>query len=176
MKNILSIFTTLFIVSIIFVSCKKENITNTSTTKDTTLINDTIRIGDTFRIKDTTRIIDTIQHPITIVGFYVGAIGNNTDYPGFQMDFLFRSNGTVRVYDNDITTPGYFDTTAIPPAEGTYIVSGDTVTTTYSYLNNPSNTFSTISIINTSFTYMEGTWGSGTFNTGGGYFFVYKQY
>jgi hypothetical protein len=164
MKNILYIFTSIFITAIVLTSCKKENTTTTSTQKDTIILKDTVTVND------------TIPHPITIVGFYVGEIGNNTDYPSFQMDFLFRSNGTVRAYNNNISTPGYFDTTAIPPAEGTYVVSGDTVTTTCTYLNNPSNTFSTIAIIDSAFTYMQGAWGSGSLNTGGGNFFVYKQF
>jgi hypothetical protein len=164
MKNILSIFTSIFIIAVVLTSCKKENTTTTSTQKDTVILKDTVTVND------------TIPHPITILGFYTGEIGNNGDYPSFQMGFLFRSDGTVRAYNNNISTPGYFDTSAIPPAEGTYVVSGDTVTTTCTYLNNPSNTFSTIAIIDSAFTYMQGTWGSGSLNTGGGYFFVYKHF
>jgi hypothetical protein len=176
MKHILSIFTIFFITTVVFTSCKKEDVTNTTTTRDTTLVNDSIKIQDTIRIRDTTIITDTIPHISTFIGFYVGKIGNNTDYPTFQIDFLFRSDGTVRAYNNNITTPGYFDTSAIPPAEGTYVLSGDTVTTTCAYVSNPSNIFSTIAIINSDSTYMEGTWGYGSFNNGGGSFYVYKQF
>ena len=164
MKNILSIFTIIFIAAMAFSSCKKVN-TVTSTTQKDTLI-----------LKDTVTITDTIPHPVTILGFYTGKIGNNFDYPSFQMAFLFRSNGTVRAYNNNITTPGYADTSTIPAAEGTYIVSGDTVTTFCKYLYDTTNTFATLAIADSTFSYMEGSWGAGTLNTGGGYFFAYKQY
>ncbi|HMG83057.1 MAG TPA: hypothetical protein VK559_08470 [Ferruginibacter sp.] len=164
MKIFVTIFTTAFLSSVILSSCKKEIAGTTSTIKDTVLVNDTVRIND------------TTPRPATIVGFYTGKIGNNTDYPSFQMAFLFRSNGTVRAFNNNITTPGYFDTSAIPPAEGVYLVSGDTVTTTCKYLYDTTNVFSTMAVIDSACTYMEGSWGSGSMNTGGGYFFVYKQF
>jgi hypothetical protein len=176
MKNIFSLFIIIFIALVIFTSCSKPTVVNTITTTDTTHVYDTVNVKDTFRFHDTTVIKDTIQHPITIVGYYTGKIGNNSDYPSFQLGFLFRADGTVRAYNNNITTPGYADTSTIPPAEGTYTVSGDTVRTTCTYLNNPSNTFSTIALIDSANTYMEGSWGPGTLYTGGGYFFVYKQF
>jgi hypothetical protein len=165
MKNIIRIFITIFITLILFASCKKGNTGTTSTITDTTTIKDTIRITD------------TLPHPITaFAGFYTGKIGNNSDYPSFQMAFLFRSDGTVRVYNNNISTPGNADTSIIPPAEGTYLLSGDTVTTYCRYLSDTTNTFSTFAIVDSSFSYMEGTWGFGMFNNGGGFFWVYKQY
>jgi hypothetical protein len=176
MKNILSIFTITFITAVAFTSCKKGDIINTTTTRDTTLVNDSLRIQDTIRIKDTTRITDTIPHISTFIGFYVGKIANSTDYPTFQIDFLFRSDGTVRAYNNNSTTPGYFDTSAIPPAEGTYILSGDTVTTYCIYISDTTQKFSTIAIINSDSTYMAGSWGYGTINNGAGSFYVYKQF
>jgi hypothetical protein len=163
MKNIVTIFTTILVASIIFTSCKKENTTTTSVTEDTIILKDTVRIND------------TTPRPITIVGFYTGKIGNNTDYPSYQMAFLFRSDGTVRAYNNNITTQGYADTSTIPPAEGTYLLSGDTVTTYCKYLYDTTNTFSTQAIVDANFTYMEGTWGSGM-TLGAGNFFVYKVY
>ena len=182
MKNILSILTIVFIAAVICSSCKKENVTNTSTIRDTTYINDTINVNDSvktntiFRFKDTITTIDTVVRPITIVGFYTGKIGNNTDYPSFQMAFLFRNDGTVRVYNNNISTPGYFDTSLIPPSEGTYTVVGSTVVTNCAYVSNPSNTFSTLGTLDSAFTYMDGSWGYGTATSGGGYYFSYKQY
>jgi hypothetical protein len=164
MKNIVFLFIAIFLVSIVVISCGKQNVSSTSTTWDTTHVNDTITV------------IDTLPYPATILGFYEGEIGNNTDYPSFQMDFLFRSDGTVRAYNNNITTSGYFDTSAIPPAEGTYTVSGDTIFTTCAYVGNPSDIFSTMAIVNSDSTYMEGSWGFGSLNSGGGYFFVYKHF
>lgn len=182
MKNIVSIFIAFFLVLVVFTSCKKQAVGTTTTTIDTTYTNDTINVHDSiknntiFRFKDTVTVTDTIVHPITIVGFYTGKIGNNTDYPSFQMAFLFRSDGTVRVYNNNISTPGYFDTSLIPPAEGTYIVAGNTVTTYCAYVSNPLNTFSTYGTLDSAFTYMDGTWGYGTATSGGGYYFSYKQF
>jgi hypothetical protein len=164
MKNIIFLFVTIFLLSVIFTSCSKPNVSTTTTTWDTTHVN------------DTTTIRDTLPYPATIIGFYVGQIGNSTDYPTFQMDFLLRSDGTVRAYNNNISTPGYFDTSAIPPAEGLYTVSGDTVFTTCAYVSNPTDIFSTMAILNSDSTYMEGSWGFGSVNTGGGYFFVYKHF
>jgi hypothetical protein len=164
MKNIVFIFIILFIGAIAFTSCKKNTVGSTSTKLDTTIIN------------DTTKIFDTVPGPTTITGFYTGKIGNNGDYPSFQIAFIFRSNGTVRAYDNILSSPGATDTSTIAVAEGTYTVSGDTVTTYCKYLSDTTNAFSTLAIINSDSTYMEGSWGNQTFNTGGGYFFVYKQY
>jgi hypothetical protein len=163
MKDILLILIISFISVMIFSSCKKENITSTST------------ILDTIIVRDTTKTLDTVPGPMSITGFYIGKIGSNTDYPSFQMAFLFRSNGTVRAYNNILSMPGNVDTSDIPPAEGTYIVSHDTITTHCIYLYDTTNTFSTLAIVNSDSTYMEGAWGSGM-SIGSGFFFVYKKY
>jgi|GEM_PF-946430 hypothetical protein len=163
MKNIVSISIVIFLISIIFTSCKKQDVTTTST------------IYDTIIQKDTVRVQDTVPRPITLTGFYTGKIGNNSDYPSYNMAFLFRSNGTVRVYNNIGGTTSPTDTSAILPAEGTYSVSNDTVKTYCKYLYDTLNTFSTMAIVNSDSTYMEGAWGSGM-SVGSGFFFVYKKY
>jgi hypothetical protein len=111
---------------------------------------------------------DDVAAPPSVVGFWKGKYGNGaTTYPTSAYAFLFRSNGTVRVFDGA-------DTTTASKAEGTYTVSGTTVNTTYTYLSGGS-TFSTTAIADAKFTLLEGSWGSGTNTTSGGKFFVNKQ-
>jgi hypothetical protein len=80
---------------------------------------------------------------------------------------LFRSNGTVRVFDG-------IDTASASKAEGTYTISGSTVTTNYTYLGS-GPTYSTSATVNSNFTFLEGTWGPGTSTSGSGQFFLVKQ-
>jgi hypothetical protein len=80
---------------------------------------------------------------------------------------LFRNNGTVRVFNSA-------DTTSATKAEGTYSISGSTVTTNYTYIGT-SNTYSTSSTFNPQYTFMEGTYGIGASTTGGGQFFLVKE-
>jgi hypothetical protein len=103
----------------------------------------------------------------TIVGLWKGKYGGTTNYPHISYAILFRSNGTVRVFDGT-------DTTTAQKAEGTYTVTGgSTVNTTYSYP--PAIQYSTTATINTGMTFMEGTYGTGTNTTNGGRFFVVKE-
>jgi len=103
------------------------------------------------------------------VGLWKGKYSNSsTAYPTSGYAFLFRSNGTVRVFNNA-------DTTAASKAEGTYSISGSTMSTTYTYIAPASGQFSTSTTINPTFTFQEGTWGSGTNTTNGGNYFIVKQ-
>ncbi|MGJ7033477.1 hypothetical protein [Niabella hirudinis] len=105
--------------------------------------------------------------PPSVVGFWEGKYGNGSSVPGSSYFFLFRSNGTVRVYaDNS-------DTASAGKAEGTYIVSGNTVKTTYTYP--PSISYSTQAIVDAGFATMDGTWGSGANVSGSGTFRIFKK-
>ena len=108
-----------------------------------------------------------IQQAPSVVGFWKGKYSNSpSDYPNAGYAFLFRNDGTVRVYDGS-------DTASAGKAEGTYSVTGSSVKTTYVY--NEAFQFSTMAIADSHWTFMEGTWGSGTNTSGKGKFFVYKQ-
>ena len=101
------------------------------------------------------------------VGLWKGKYGSSTAYPTSGYTFLFRNNGTVRVFDG-------VDTATASKAEGTFTISGTTVNTTYTYLGG-SNTFSTTAVMDSKNSFQEGTWGSGTNTTNGGKFFIVKQ-
>jgi hypothetical protein len=105
--------------------------------------------------------------PPSIVGLWKGKYGAVSDYPTLGYTMLFRSNGTVRVFDGT-------DTTIASKAEGTYSISGTTVTTNYTYLSSP-NTYSTSATFNSIYTFMEGTYGAGAATSGAGQFFLVKQ-
>ena len=103
----------------------------------------------------------------TIVGFWTGKYGSVSAYPTLGYSALFRSNGTVRFYDGT-------DTTTASKAEGTYTVSGSTVTSTYNYLSGGSQ-FSVSATVDSKFTFLEGTYGSGLNTTNGGKWFMNKK-
>jgi hypothetical protein len=103
----------------------------------------------------------------SINGLWKGKYGNGaTTYPTAGYSFLYRSNGTVRVFDGT-------DTSTASKAEGTYTITGTTVNSTYTYLP-AGSTFSTTATFNTAFTFIEGTWGNGTNTSNGGRYFVVK--
>jgi hypothetical protein len=102
------------------------------------------------------------------VGLWKGKYGNGTTvYPTSGYAFLFRNNGTVRVFNSA-------DTTAATKAEGTFTISGTTINTTYNYIGG-GGTYSTTATMDSKNTFQEGTWGSGTNTTNGGNFFIVKQ-
>ncbi len=104
----------------------------------------------------------------SIVGFWAGKYGNGTTtYPATPYLALFRSNGTVRIFANKT------DTASASKAEGTYVVSGSTVTATYNY--SASEQYSVSATVDSKFTFIEGSWGSGTNTTDGGKWFMNKQ-
>lgn len=107
--------------------------------------------------------------PPTIVGFWAGKYGGTTTYPANGFSILFRSNGTVRVFDGADTTA----LAANAKAEGTYTVTGSTVTTNYSYPGG--SALGTTGVVDAKFTFLEGTWGPGSNPTASGRFFVNKK-
>lgn len=103
----------------------------------------------------------------SVVGYWEGKYGSGNAVPKNPYFFLFRSNGTVRVYADAA------DTVTAGKAEGTYIVSGNTVKTTYTYP--PSTSYSTQAIVDAGFTTLDGTWGSGANVSGNGTFRIFKK-
>lgn len=102
------------------------------------------------------------------VGLWKGKYGSGaTAYPTSGYSFLFRNDGTVRVFDG-------VDTATAGKAEGTYSITGAAVTATYKYVSGGAQ-FSVAATIDPKFTFQEGTWGSGTNTTSGGKYFIVKQ-
>lgn len=120
--------------------------------------------------KSTTTVTTNIPPAPSILALWKGKYGSGTAYPNSGYAFLFRADGTVRVFNAQDTT---LSTTA--KAEGTYLKSGSTVTTTYTYLAPASGTYSTSATVDANITFIEGTWGSGTNTTNGGLYFINKQ-
>jgi len=88
--------------------------------------------------------------PKSIIGYWSGKYGGAYTYPTSGYHFLFRSDGTVRVYDGT-------DTASSGVAEGTYTFQDSTVMTNYSY--GGGSAYSTYAIVNSTYTSMQGTWG-----------------
>lgn len=111
---------------------------------------------------------DTAPPPTpTVTGFWVGKYGSGTGTPTTAYAYLFKGDGTLRVYTGNIT-----DTVRATKADGIYILSGTQVKCTYIY---PSNyRFSSMGIINVDAGTITGTWGEGTVSTGNT-FFLNKQ-
>lgn len=106
----------------------------------------------------------------TLTGFWKGKYGSSTTYPASEYAFLFRADGTVRVFTSQDTTKA-----GTNKAEGTYAILGSTITTNYKYIAPGVGTNSTSAVVTPNYTFMEGTWGSGTNITNGGRFFLYKD-
>ena len=109
--------------------------------------------------------------PRTVTGFWVGKYGSNNNYPTSDYAFLFRGDGTVRVFSGgaDTTSAG------VSKAEGIYSFLGSTVTAKYTYMGAGGTTFSVSAKVNSKFTFMEGTWGPGDNTSGSGRYFVVKE-
>jgi hypothetical protein len=102
------------------------------------------------------------------VGLWKGKYGSGASaYPSSGYSFLFRKDGTVRVFDGA-------DTATAGKAEGTYSISGSIVNTTYKYITGGYQ-YSTAATMDLKTSFLEGTWGSGTNTTNGGKFFIVKQ-
>ncbi len=101
----------------------------------------------------------------TPVGYWKGLYGIGTNPQTLNYSWLFRGNGTVRVYSQST------DTATASKAEGTYNTSGTTITTNYTYVSGPiTGTFSTNSVVDQNFQTLSGTYGSGASSSGGGTF------
>ncbi len=113
---------------------------------------------------------DNAVPPPSVVGFWKGKLGIGGQYPVKGYAFLFRNNGTVRVF----YLANNPDTFFAAKAEGTYLVTGNKVNTTHTYLINGSQHSST-GTLNGNFTFTEGTWGHNLNPYNGGKFFLNKQ-
>jgi len=99
------------------------------------------------------------------VGYWKGFYGSGTNPQTQNYSWLFRSDGTIRVYSQSADTSGG------SKAEGNYTVVGTTITTQYTYISGPiTGTFSTNSVVDEEFENLSGTYGSGTNTSGGGTF------
>lgn len=103
----------------------------------------------------------------SIVGFWKGKWGSSDDYPANGYAALFRSNGTVRIFDGA-------DTSTAGKAEGTYSVSGTTVTATYTYAGS-SSLLAIAATADAKFTFLEGTWGTSPSSNDGGKWILNKK-
>jgi hypothetical protein len=110
---------------------------------------------------------DTTIDPL---GFWSGVYGRSTEPQTIYYAMLFRSNGTVRIYSANA------DTTIANKAEGTYSVSGNEVTTNYTYISGGiSGTFSTKAAFSNSNTRQIGTYGADANVSGGGTYTINKE-
>ena len=102
----------------------------------------------------------------TIVGYWTGTYGGVYGYA-----MLFRSNGTVRVFDD-------VDTASLPAgdkAEGTYTIGTDSVRTTYTFTGDVGPDYSTAAKMDAADTSMTGTYGYGTSTAGASTFQLSKH-
>jgi hypothetical protein len=105
----------------------------------------------------------------SVVGFWKVKLGYGQTYPQVGYAYLFRENGTVRVYFL-YNNP---DTFFAVKAEGTYSVNGNQFYTTHTYINK-GNQHSSAGIINPNFTFTEGKWVYNQNPNIGGKFFLNK--
>jgi len=106
--------------------------------------------------------------PQNVQGYWMGYYGNPNSYPTVTYNFLFRSNGTVRVYEQNT------DTAQAGKAEGTYAMSGSTMTATYTFVNS-TETYSVAATVNAQYTYMDGNWGLTPTSLTSGDFLLVRQ-
>jgi len=102
----------------------------------------------------------------SVVGYWVGKFADGGATPTNGFAFLFRPNGTVRVYDDQDTASG-------SATEGTYALADSTVTTTYSN-GGAYGPYNTVGVLNSTSTQISGSWGDGGTNYNGGIFYLNK--
>jgi len=161
MKNAISLFTVVFLFVITFSSCKKDIVTKTVT--------------DTITNTDTVKIIqkDTVAAAPSVIGFWAGGSAQASppiEYPNQEFSFLFRNDNTVRVY---IAGTNVTDTSSASSntAEGTYSISGQTITISFTYFGS----YIGVAVLNNSLTFMQGTVGIAPSTTGELDFIAAKQ-
>jgi hypothetical protein len=146
MKNIFAQFALVFLLVTVLASCKKEVVTNTVYIKDTT-------------IKNPINIKDTIYGG-KIAGFWPGTFENPGFYPNSQFSFLFKSDGTLRVYVEGSDA----DTAASPfIGDGVYRILGFSIA---SQFNIAGQLYSAQGTVDSSFIFYEGTIGGGLQTSG----------
>lgn len=107
---------------------------------------------------------DDVSPAPTMEGKWVGkwGFGNN---PTTYFSFTINSNGTLIVEEGN----------PIDPGTGTWTLNGDTFKAIYSYNDSPSDKLNVAAKVNPARTEIEGEWGSGEVNQGGGTFYMVKQ-
>lgn len=109
----------------------------------------------------------------TIVGLWNGKYSKNPTPTDFAHNYaaLFRSNGTVRLFDMGPATDTTF---AINKIEGNYTLTGNALNATYLTTSTPVDTIMVASTVNAINAYMEGSFGKKPSTTNGGQFFLHK--
>lgn len=106
------------------------------------------------------------ENPKTVEGFWEGKFGNGDDEPDQYIAYLFRKDGSVKVYGDP-------DTTKTPFANGLYEVNGQNIGAKYIYNNGTIH--SVYGMIDEKFTIIDGVWGIGDNVNDGGLFSVNKK-
>ena len=163
MKNIFTLLIITFLLGTIFASCQKQTVTNTVYIKDTSIVNTTVKrdsvaINDSTTIRDTTMVTDTSYHGGGIVGLWAGNFGSAGYNPTSQFSFLFRNDGTMRVYIYGTDTAN-----ATYAVDGVYQLIGYSVATQFVV---GGNLYSTLGTVDSNFIFYQGTIGQGLNTTG----------
>ena len=108
-----------------------------------------------------------------IAGFWPGLYESPGQNPDLQFSFLYRSDGTLRVYGDGT------DTTSANVGEvgdGTYSISGSVLTTHFTFIiGGIPYAYSSVATISTGHTFYEGTVGQDTATSGAFVFIGNKQ-
>lgn len=111
-----------------------------------------------------------------LIGLWLGSYGIDDTSDGSAYGFLFRPNGTVRVYNNNSPLTTASDTLEISEndkADGTYNFDGAVVNGNYYWSEVEFNSFE--GNVDTDEDFILGTWGNGENVSDGGLFDVEKQ-
>ena len=102
-----------------------------------------------------------------IDGLWMGHYGNgDSGVIDMYYSFAIKPGGLITVEADDSVSPG--------TAHGTWTLVGDSFKTTYSYINS-GPTYSAVAKFDKNAATLNGTWGSGTNNSGGGRFHMDLQ-
>ncbi len=114
----------------------------------------------------------------SLLGLWLGTYGFGDHADEYPYGFLFRPNGTMRVYNNDTPFTTAQDTLNLPDnykTEGIYNLNGSVVSGTYVwYEDEDEYPYSFESTINLELDFMLGTWGEGENVSGNGHYYVEK--
>lgn len=108
---------------------------------------------------------DEVVPPVyPIQGLWVGKYGSGTNTPTSGYSMVVEAGGKVTVADGD-------NITSSSKATGTWVLTGNVFTATYTYTGG-GNTFSIKADWSNDGTMKNGTYGAGANNTGGGTWFM----
>jgi hypothetical protein len=143
MKNLPFYSVIMLVLAIMFASCKKDTVTKTVT------------------------VIDTVAPVKTMVGFWRGDFAGPGVYPNQPFSVLFRSDSTLRIYEDGFSN---IDTASAIASEGTYSLSGITLTMQFTYLNH----YNLVATVDSATTFFQGTAGIAPGTSGDFVFIDYK--